>query len=62
MDNQDVLRYARKLVDRYGADASTMAAMRVDAMLDTGDLDGVVVWKRLRRAIEELNAVYRLKR
>ena len=62
MDNRDVFRYARELVDRYGSNAPTLAAKRVDAMLDSGDLDGVVVWKRLCRAIEELSAVYRLRK
>ena len=28
--------------------------MRADAMLDTGDLDGFAVWKRVLRAMEEL--------
>ncbi len=35
-------------------DAPIHAAMRADAMLDTGDLDGHAVWKRILRAIEEL--------
>ncbi len=28
--------------------------MRADAMLETGDLDGYAVWKRILRAVEEL--------
>ena len=28
--------------------------MRADAMLEAGDLDGLAVWKRIVRAIEEL--------
>ncbi len=28
--------------------------MRADAMLDKGDLDGCAVWKRILRAVEEL--------
>ncbi len=28
--------------------------MRADAMLDKGDLDGAAVWKRILRAVEEL--------
>ena len=31
-----------------------MAAMRTDAMLEAGDLDGYAVWKRILRAVEEL--------
>ena len=30
------------------------AAMRADAMLEAGDLDGLAVWKRIQRAVEEL--------
>ncbi len=30
------------------------AAMRADAMLEKGDLDGLAVWKRVRRAIDDL--------
>ena len=28
--------------------------MRADAMLERGDLDGYAVWKRILRAVEEL--------
>ena len=31
--------------------------MRADAMLETGDLDGYAVWKRILRAVEELQEV-----
>ena len=31
-----------------------LAAIRADAMLDEGDLDGQRVWKAVVRAIEEL--------
>lgn len=29
------------------------AAMRADAMLEKGDLDGYAVWRRVLRALEE---------
>ncbi len=35
-------------------DAPILAAMRADAMLEAGDLDGCAVWKRILRAVEEL--------
>ncbi len=28
--------------------------MRADAMLEAGDLDGVATWRRMLRAVEEL--------
>ena len=33
------------------------AAMRADAMLDKGDLEGFSVWRRIMRAMEELQRV-----
>ena len=39
---------------RHAQDASIHAAMRADAMLDKGDLDGYAVWKRILRAVGEL--------
>ncbi len=39
---------------RYGEDAPIQAAMRADAMLDKGDLDGYALWKRIVKAVREL--------
>ena len=39
---------------RLGQDAPIEAAMRADAMLDTGDLGGLAVWRRILRAVGEL--------
>ncbi len=39
---------------RHSPDAPIHAAMRADELLEAGDLDGVVVWKRILRAVEEL--------
>ncbi len=50
----DVYRSAQALVKQHGADAPIHAAMRADAMLDKGDLDGCATWKRILRAVEEL--------
>ncbi len=50
----DIYRVANLLVKRHGQDASIEAAMRADAMLDKGDLDGYAVWKRIVKAVEEL--------
>ncbi len=44
-------------VKQHGQDAPIHAAMRADAMLDKGDLDGYAVWKRILRAVEELQRV-----
>ncbi len=53
----DMYRSANVLVKRYGQDAPIHAAGRADAMLDKGDLDGCAVWKRVLKAVEELQRV-----
>ncbi len=50
----DIYRSAQVLVKQHGQDAPIHAAMRADAMLEKGDLDGCAVWKRVLRAVEEL--------
>ncbi len=50
----DIYRSANVLVKQHGEDAPIHAAMRADAMLDAGDLDGYGVWKRILRAVEEM--------
>ncbi len=53
----DIYRSANLLVKQHGEDAPIHAAMRTDAMLAAGDLDGLAVWKRVLRAVEELQGV-----
>ena len=55
--DRDIYRSAAVLVKRHGQDAPIHAAMRADAMLERGDLDGFSVWKRILRAVEELQRV-----
>ena len=50
----DIFRSASVLVKQHGQDAPIQAAMRADELLEAGDLDGYAVWKRIRRAAEEL--------
>ncbi len=50
----DIYRSAQALIKQHGQDAPIHAAIRADAMLEKGDLDGCAVWKRLLRAVEEL--------
>ncbi len=50
----DIYRSAQMLVKRHGQDAPIHAAMRADAMLEKGDLGGYAVWKRVLKAVEEL--------
>ena len=50
----DIYRSANLLVRRHGEDAPIHAALRADAMLEKGDLDGYAVSRRILRAVEEL--------
>ncbi len=50
----DIYRSAALLVKHHGQDAPTHAAMRADATLKAGDLDGYAMWKRILRLIEAL--------
>ncbi len=53
----DIYRTANILIREHGEDAPIHAAMRADAMFKKGDLDGLAVWKRVLRAVEELQRV-----
>ncbi len=53
----DIYRSANLLVKQHGEDAPIHAAMRADAMLEAGDLDGYAVWKRVLRTVKELREV-----
>ncbi len=50
----DIYRSAQVLVKRQGQDAPVEAAMRADELLEAGDLEGCAVWKRILKAVEEL--------
>jgi len=50
----DIFRTANELIREHGKDAALEAAMRADVMLEKGDLEGQVVWKRIVRAVEEI--------
>ena len=53
----DIYRSAQVLVKQHGEDAPIEAARRADAMLDKGDLGGYAVWKRVLKAVGELQKV-----
>ncbi len=53
----DIYRAAAVLVKQHGPDAPIHAAMRADAMPEAGDSNGCAVWKRVLRAVEELQRV-----
>ena len=54
MDDRDIWRSAKRLIDLYGDDASIRAARRADELLAKGDLDGAGTWRRVLAAVKEL--------
>ena len=52
----DIYRAANLLMKQYGADAQIEAARMFDRMLELGDPEGQALWRRLRNAIEVLQA------
>ena len=49
----EILRAANEFVKAY-PDPVLHAAERYDALLDAGDVNGCIVWKRISAAIKEL--------
>ena len=52
----DIYRAANLVIERHGADAVIEAARMIDRMLELGDPEGRLVWKRIEGAIEQLQA------
>ncbi len=50
----DIYRSAKLLIDQHGEDAGLEAAMQADAMLEKGDVEGAATWRRIVKAVEEL--------
>ena len=51
-DDIDVYRTANVLVELHGEDAPIQAAMKADALLEAGDVEGQAVWKRILAAVD----------
>ncbi len=54
MDETDIWRTARALIDEYGDRAPAEAATRADALLDIEDLEGRAVGLRVSEAAKTL--------
>ena len=52
--DMEIYQSANVLIRQHGDGAGFHAAMRADAMLEAGDLDGLAVWKRILKAVDEL--------
>jgi hypothetical protein len=54
MEEIDIWRTATSILREHGDGARANAAQRADALYDKGDLDGFMVWRKVIRAIEQL--------
>jgi len=54
IDDPDIFRAAKLMIDQHGADAPIRAAQRCEELAELGDFDGVVVWRQIVAAIEDL--------
>ncbi len=50
----DIYRSANVLIREHGDEAALEAAKHADAMLEKGNLEGQTVWKRIVKAVEEI--------
>ena len=49
----DIWRAAHLLIERHGEVAALMAAQRADELIEDGDVEGWLIWRRIVAAIEE---------
>ncbi len=56
IDDIDIYRAAKLLIEKHGDEAAITATKRAAKLLGAGDVDGYAVWKRILRAIEQLES------
>ena len=56
ISDRAIWRAAYAVIEQFREDAGIRAAMRVDALLAEGDLDGHQIWKRVLAAITEIRS------
>jgi len=56
ISDSDIYRAASLLINLHGFDAMVAAAKLLDVSLDRGDLEARLVWSRVKKAIETLEA------
>lgn len=54
MSEEDIQTTATTLIREYGDCAEIIAGMRHDACLEDGDVDGVIIWGRIVKAVRGL--------
>ncbi len=56
MKDPEIIRAARSVVDRHGADAEMHAARKADGLREAGDIDGCRLWLRIIDVVREMQA------
>lgn len=56
MQDIDIWRTAKLLIDQHGDKAAMNASQQADTQLERGDVEGNIVWLRIYKAIEELSS------
>ena len=51
-----IYQAASLIIDEYGEDALIRAAQQYDELLDQGDVDEMIVWGRIIKAVREMLA------
>ena len=54
IDDREIYECAKLLVEKYGAEAETLATTKIDAAMDKDDFNAAAVWRLVRSAITEL--------
>jgi hypothetical protein len=54
MEDIDIWRTAKLLIETHGDEAAMQAAMRADEALDNGEMAAMNVWRKVMRSVEEL--------
>jgi len=56
MDEIDIWRAAKLLIERHGAEAHLQADLRIDELTEDGDEKGAAAWRKIRAAVLVLQA------
>jgi hypothetical protein len=54
IDDPDIFRAAKLMIDQHGEEASSRAAWRVNDLWEAGDSYGAAIWRQIVTAIQEL--------
>ncbi len=56
MEEIDIWHAAKLLLDQHEAEAHLQADLQIDELTEDGDEEGAAVWRKIRRAILDLQA------